>query len=305
MADSSTADRAAAAAPIRQLGLIGCGYIGGSFALAARRAGIVQRVVGFSPAPATAEAALRLGAIDEAAASPAHAVAGCDVVVVAVPVGASESVFKAVAEQITPERLVMDVGAAKREAVDAARRALKERAASFVPCHPLPAKERAGIRHAEADLFDGRSVILTPHEQTAPQHLARAQAIWQALGAQVQLMDAVAHDAAFAAVNHLPHLIAFAYFTGLLQQKDADAYLRLAGPGFRDFTRIAAADAALWRDLLLANREEALKQSERFRGALSVLEAALRDCQGEALEALIRGISQARAHWRMNSAHKR
>lgn len=292
-------------APIGRLGLIGCGFIGGSFALAARRAGIVQRVVGFCRSPATAEVALRQGVLDEAAATPAQAVADCDVVVVAVPVGASEAVFKAIAEHVTPARLLLDVGATKREAVDAARRALKERAASFVPCHPLPAKERAGIRHAEPDLFEGRSVILTPHEQTAPQHLARAQAIWQALGAQVQVMDAVVHDTAFAAVNHLPHLIAFAYFTGLLQQKEADAYLRLAGPGFRDFTRIAAADPALWRDLLLANREEALKQSERFRAALGVLESALRDCQGEALEALIRGISQARAHWRMNPTLKR
>ena len=117
-------------------------------------------------------------------------------------------------------------------------------------------------------------------------------------------MTPEAHDAAFAAVSHLPHLLAFAYFTGILQQKDSEQFLALAGPGFRDFTRIAASDPAIWRDILIANREEVLTQSERFRAALGVLEQVLRDCQGESLEALVRGVSQARSHWRMGATSR-
>jgi prephenate dehydrogenase len=129
--------------------------------------------------------------------------------------------------------------------------------------------------------------------------LEKARAVWSALGSRVQIMSPEAHDAAFAAVSHLPHLLAFAYFTGLLQQAESEEFLALAGPGFRDFTRIAASDPSIWRDILIANREEVLKQAERFRGSLGVLEQALRDCQGDSVEALVRGVSQARSRWKM------
>jgi len=198
----------------------------------------------------------------------------------------------------------MDVGSTKRDVVDAARRVLKERVGAFVPAHPIAGKELAGVQHADATLFKDRQVILTPIAQTAPELLDKARQVWAAVGSQVRVMTPEAHDAAFAAVSHLPHLLAFAYFTAILQQKDSEDFLALAGPGFRDFTRIAASDPAIWRDILIANREEVLKQSERFRGALSVLEQVLRDCQGESLEALVRGVSQARAHWRMGSSSR-
>jgi len=111
-------------------------------------------------------------------------------------------------------------------------------------------------------------------------------------------MTPESHDEAFAAVSHFPHLLAYAYFAGILQQERCDDFLSLAGPGFRDFTRIAASDPSIWRDILISNREEVLRQSEQFRGALGVLENVLRNCQGESLEALIRGVSQVRANWR-------
>ena len=156
-------------------------------------------------------------------------------------------------------------------------------------------------------LFRSREqqVILTPLPQTRPELVEKARALWGALGARVRVMTPEAHDAAFAAVSHFPHLLAFAYFTGILQQEQAEEFLRLAGPGFRDFTRIAASDPAMWRDVLIANREEILKQSEFFRGALGVLEQTLRDCEGDALEALVRGVSEARSHWRMGSGRPR
>ena len=289
----------------KQLGLIGCGLMGGSFALAMKQAGLVDRVIGYSKSPSTTEKAKQLGVIDQAAESALLAVSGADVVLLAVPVAATEPTFKAIRHLVSPHTLFMDVGSTKRDVVDAARRALKDRIGAFVPAHPIAGKELSGVQHADAQLYREQQVILTPLPQTRPELVEKARALWGALGARVRVMTPEAHDAAFAAVSHFPHLLAFAYFTGILQQEQAEEFLRLAGPGFRDFTRIAASDPAMWRDVLIANREEILKQSEFFRGALGVLEQTLRDCEGDALEALVRGVSEARSHWRMGSGRPR
>ncbi|MCO5976661.1 prephenate dehydrogenase [Ideonella oryzae] len=289
----------------KQLGLIGCGLMGGSFALAMKQAGLVDRVIGYSKSPSTTEKARQLGVIDQAAESALLAVSGADVVLLAVPVAATEPTFKAIRHLVSPHTLFMDVGSTKRDVVDAARRALKDRVGAFVPAHPIAGKELSGVQHADAQLYREQQVILTPLPQTRPELVEKARALWGALGARVRVMTPEAHDAAFAAVSHFPHLLAFAYFTGILQQEQAEEFLRLAGPGFRDFTRIAASDPAMWRDVLIANREEILKQSEFFRGALGVLEQTLRDCEGDALEALVRGVSEARSHWRMGSGRPR
>lgn len=283
----------------QQLGLIGCGLIGGSFALGLKRAGMVRRVVGYSKSPSTTERARRLGAIDLAAESALLAVSGSDLVLVAVPVSATEATLKAIRQLVAPEVLVMDVGSTKRDVVDAARRVLRERLPSFVPAHPIAGKEAAGIEHADAALFSGRSVILTPLPQTDPAHVQRAAAAWAALGAQVLRMTPENHDAAFAAVSHLPHLLAFAYFASVVNQPAGRDFLALAGPGFRDFTRIAASDPTIWRDILLANREEVLRQSQRFRHALDALEHVMLSGNAQALEGLIQAASRARAGWQM------
>ena len=288
----------------QQLGLIGCGLMGGSFALAMKQAGLVERVVGYSKSPSTTERARQMGVIDQTAESALLAVAGSDIVLMAVPVAATDATFKAIRHLVKPEVLVMDVGSTKRDVVDAARRTLRERIGSFVPAHPIAGKELAGVEHADAQLYRDRQVILTPIAQTQPELVVQAEKLWASLGCQVRIMSAEDHDAAFAAVSHLPHLLAFAYMAGVLQQKESEAFLQLAGPGFRDFTRIAASDPAIWRDILIANREEVLKQSERFRGALGVLEQSLKDCQGESLEALIQGVAQVRSHWRLNTRQK-
>ena len=288
----------------QQLGLIGCGLMGGSFALAMKQAGLVGRVVGYSKSPSTTERARQMGVIDQTAESALLAVAGSDIVLMAVPVAATDSTFKAIRHLVKPEVLIMDVGSTKRDVVDAARRTLRERIGSFVPAHPIAGKELAGVEHADAQLYRDRQVILTPIAQTQPELVVQAERLWAALGCQVRIMSAEDHDAAFAAVSHLPHLLAFAYMAGVMQQKESEAFLQLAGPGFRDFTRIAASDPAIWRDILIANREEVLKQSERFRGALGVLEQTLKDCQGESLEALVQGVAQVRSHWRLNARQK-
>ena len=247
----------------KQLGVIGTGLMGGSFALALKRAGLVQRVIGYSKSPSTTERAKKLGVIDDAAESALLAVSGSDIVLIAVPVAATEATFKAIRHLVEPGCLFMDVGSTKRDVVDAARRVLKERVASFVPAHPIAGKESGGVQHADAALYQGRQVILTPLASTDPALVQKAADVWSAIGCQVLKMTPDDHDAAFAAVSHLPHMLAFAYFNSVSKQPAGRDYLSLAGPGFRDFTRIAASDSTMWRDVLMSNREEVLKQSMR------------------------------------------
>jgi prephenate dehydrogenase len=284
-----------------QLGLIGCGMMGGSFALALKRAGLVKRVVGYSKSPSTTERARKLGAIDVAAESALLAVSGSDIVLIAVPVSATETTLKAIRHLVEPGVLLMDVGSTKRDVVDAARRVLRERIGSFVPAHPIAGKEVSGIMHADASLFSGRQVIITPLPQTTPELVQKATDAWSAIGAQVLRMSPENHDAAFAAVSHLPHLLAFAFFSAVVNQPAGRDFLSLAGPGFRDFTRIAASSPATWRDILVANREEVLKQSLRFRHALDAIEHAMRQSNVEALEDLIRSASEGRSAWQMGA----
>ena len=283
----------------KQLGLIGCGLMGGSFALALKSAGLVRHVVGYSQSPSTTERARSLGVIDAVAESALQAVSGSDIVLIAVPVAATEATFKAIRHLVEPGVLFMDVGSTKREVTQAASRVLRERVGSFVPAHPIAGKELAGVQHADATLYNGRQVILTPLPQTNAQLLQKATDVWSKIGAKVLKMTPENHDAAFAAVSHLPHLLAFAYFSAMAEQTSGADYLSLAGPGFRDFTRIAASDATVWRDILMSNREEVLKQSRIFRSMLDSIQALLEDGDGAALEAHLRQTADARSRWHM------
>jgi len=283
-----------------QLGLIGCGLMGGSFALALKRAGLVKRVVGYSKSPSTTERARQLGVIDVEAPSALLAVSGADIVLLAVPVSASEATFKAIRHLITNSMLIMDMGSTKRDVVDAARRVLRDNIGSFVPCHPVAGKEVSGVEHADPDLFTGRQVILTPIDRTDADHLRRADELWDALGAKVLQMTPDEHDAAFAAVSHLPHMVSFALMNAVIDQPRGKEFLSLAGPGFRDFTRIAASDPKVWRDILLANRQELLGQLKLFQEALQDMEQAMITGNSDVMESLIERASQTRAHWRIH-----
>lgn len=287
-----------------QLAVIGCGLMGGSFALALRRAGLVKRVVGYSKSPSTTERARQMGVIDIEAPSALQAVSGSDIVLMAVPVSATENTFKAIRHLVTREMLVMDVGSTKRDVVEAARRVLRDHVGAFVPCHPIAGKEVAGVEHADADLYNGRQVIITPIERTLVAQLHRAEQVWAALGCRVIKMSPEAHDAAYAAVSHLPHVLAFALMNSITRQPQGASILSLAGPGFRDFTRIAASDPAIWRDILAANRSELLAQSRLFREALARFEALIEDGDVQGLDAQIRHASTARANWRMGNVQE-
>jgi prephenate dehydrogenase len=287
--------------PFEQLGLIGCGLMGGSFALALRRAGLVKRVVGYSKSPSTTERARQMGVIDVEAPSALLAVSGADIVLVAVPVAASEATFKAIRHLVTSNVLIMDVGSTKHDVVAAARRVLRDQVSSFVPCHPIAGKETAGVEHADADLYAGQKVILTPIDKTQRSHLERAAQTWQAIGGKVVRMTPEAHDAAFASVSHLPHMLAFALMNSITSQESGKEFLSLAGPGFRDFTRIAASDPKVWRDILLANRNEVLEQLQHFQASVQDLEQAMLTGDPQVIEDLIRLASDARTNWRLGS----
>ncbi|MBC7599868.1 MAG: prephenate dehydrogenase/arogenate dehydrogenase family protein [Polaromonas sp.] len=284
-----------------QLGLIGCGLMGGSFALALKRAGLVKRVVGYSKSPSTTERARQMGVIDVEAPSALLAVSGADIVLLAVPVSATEATFKAIRHLVNANTLIMDVGSTKRDVVDAARRVLRDHVGCFVPAHPITGKEVSGVENADVNLYAGKQVILTPIERTFTVQLQKAVDVWTALGCNVVKMSPQSHDAAYAAVSHLPHLIAFALINGISGQAHGKDYLSLAGPGFRDFSRIAASDPKMWRDILIANREELLEQSKIFQASLLSLEKLIVSGDGDALEARIDQASSTRANWRISS----
>jgi prephenate dehydrogenase len=275
--------------------------MGGSFALAARQAGLVGSIAGYSASEKTRQTAVQLQVIDQACSSVAQAVQGADLVLLAVPVGAMLKSFEAMRGVLSPTALLMDVGSTKCDVIAAAQASLGERLPCFVPAHPIAGKEVSGIEHADAALYHNRRTILTPLPCTDSVRLQAAHALWAEMGSHVSTMTPEAHDATFAAVSHLPHMLAFAAVNALSAQPQGAAYLDMAGPGFKDFSRIAASDAAVWRDILSANRTEVLTQAAHFRAALTQFENALTKGDSAALQQLIQQASTVRAAWTLQA----
>jgi prephenate dehydrogenase len=287
----------------QRLALIGCGLMGGSFALALREADLVQHITGFSASEKTRQRAVQLRVIDQTCTSVAEAVKGADMVLLAVPVSAMPSSFAAMRDALAPQALLMDVGSTKCDVIAAAQAALGERLNCFVPAHPIAGKEVAGIEHAEASLYQERRTILTPLPQNSIRQIQTASNVWTAIGSHVSQMTPEAHDATFAAVSHLPHLLAFAAVNALTSQAQGEAFLEMAGPGFRDFSRIAASDPAVWRDILSANQSEVLMQMAHFRTALDQFENALKQGDTAALQQLIQQARDVRSSWTLQAGN--
>lgn len=284
-----------------QLGIIGCGLMGGSFALALKRGGLVKRVIGYSKSPSTTERARKMGVIDVAAESALLAVSGSDIVLLAVPVAATEATLSSLLPSLEAQSLVMDVGSTKQDVAQAAGQAMGECVGQFVPAHPICGKERAGIDCADAGLYQGQQVILTPLEANSPATIAQARAVWEALGCHVRNMPADLHDQSLAAVSHFPHLLAFAFMDSLMAQPEGEQYLALGGPGFRDTTRIAASDPELWTDVLLANATQVIAQAKWFETSLFKIQGLLASQDREGLRAFITQASQRRAQWQLGA----
>ena len=281
----------------QRLAVLGVGLLGGSFALAAKRAALAREVVGYSKSPSTIKSAIAAGVIDHGADSALQAATGADLVVLAVPVAAIGPLLRQIRLGLGDSALLMDVGSTKADVAQAAHDALGKAALQFVPCHPIAGSDRSGVQHAQTTLFDGRRVIVTPLEGNPSRFIDAATQVWEALGGVVSVMSPAEHDAAFAAVSHLPHLLAFAYVYAVARQPHGASFLQLAGPGFRDFTRIAASDPTMWRDVFQANSAEVLQQLQMFKQALAGFEAQLRQGNWNVLESLVRQASQARQDW--------
>lgn len=275
----------AGAAPgrIGRLVVVGVGLIGASFATALRSGGLVEEIVGVGRSRANLDVAIRENIIDRDAGL-AEAVEGADLVFLAVPMAAMPKVLAELGGLSFPSHCVLtDAGSVKAPVLAAAKKHLKKRCRRFVPGHPVAGSEQHGAAAADAGLYRGRRVVLTPNDHTDNDALDLVGSLWQACGAEVLVMRAGRHDKALAAVSHAPHAIAFSLVSELAERPDAEGLLRLAGTGFRDFSRIAASSAEVWRDICLANQEPLLDELIAFRDRLDVLLELLRKGDGDGL----------------------
>jgi cyclohexadieny/prephenate dehydrogenase len=290
-----------APAPFARVALIGIGLIGSSLAHARRQKRLARATVAFSRTAATRERAAALGIVDEVVADPAAAARGADLVVLAVPVGASGAMAEAIAPALAPGAIVTDVGSVKKTVIEAVVPRLPE-GVHFVPGHPIAGTEHSGPEAGFAELFEGRWCVLTPPEGTDRSALERVAALWRGVGSMVDVMPAEHHDIVLAITSHIPHLIAYNIVSTVvdLEERTKQEVVKYAAGGFRDFTRIAASDPVMWRDVFLANREAVLEMLATFNEDLARLQRAIRRGEGDFLEkvfsdtrAIRRGVIEA------------
>ncbi|MCB1946641.1 MAG: prephenate dehydrogenase/arogenate dehydrogenase family protein [Thauera sp.] len=284
-------------AHIGKLVVCGVGLIGGSFALALRRAGAVERIVGIGRRREVLERACALGVIDEIAEGWADALDGADLVLLAAPVGQMDAILAAMAPHLRPGTVVTDAGSTKRDVVAALRSHLGAALADVVPAHPIAGAEKSGVEAAFAELYMGRKVVLTPLSESRPEAVQKVRDAWEACGANVVGMTPQEHDRVFAAVSHLPHLLAFGLVDDLAGRSNAPLLFSHAASGFRDFTRIAGSHPEMWRDICVANRVALLEELDAYLGELARLRMMLVEGDGDGLEAVFERARRARNAW--------
>jgi cyclohexadieny/prephenate dehydrogenase len=290
-----------AEAPFARVALIGVGLVGSSLAHAIRQKRLARATVAFSRTAATRARAAALGIVDEVVADPAAAARGSDLVVLAVPVGASGAMAEAIAPALAPGTIVTDVGSVKKTVIEAVVPHLPQ-GVHFVPGHPIAGTEHSGPEAGFAELFEGRWCVLTPPEGTDRRAIERVAALWRGVGSMVDMMSAEHHDMVLAITSHIPHLIAYNIVSTVvdLEERTKKEVVKYAAGGFRDFTRIAASDPIMWRDVFLANREAILEMLATFNEDLARLQRAIRRGEGDFLEqvftdtrAIRRGVIEA------------
>lgn len=267
-----------------RVALIGLGLIAGSMAHAMRRAGLANTIVGTARSAETRDIAREIGLCDEIVDNPAKAVQDADLVVLAIPVGAMGAVAQEIAPHLKPGATVTDVGSVKRAVIDAVAPHIPDEV-HFIPAHPLAGTEHSGPRSGFAELFDNRWCLLVPVENSDPTQIARLKTLWEDMGANVELMDASHHDLVLAVTSHAPHLIAYT-MVGVaddLQRVTDSEVINFSAAGFRDFTRIAASDPTMWRDVFLNNKDATLEILGRFTEELFGLQRAIRRGDGDYL----------------------
>lgn len=270
--------------PIKKLVVCGVGLIGGSFVQALRRAGMVRRVVGIGRTPDAMARAVALGVVDEAASSWADALDGADFVLLALPVGQVDAVMQAMAPHLAADTIVTDAGSTKRDVIESIYRHLDGYLANVVPAHPIAGAERSGVDAAFPELYRGRKVVITPLPENEPSAVLRVREVWEACGGVIHEMPPQDHDRVFAAVSHLPHLLAFGLVHDLAGRANAEQLFGYAASGFRDFTRIAGSHPEMWRDICIANRQALLGELDQYLAELAYLRALLLSADGERLQ---------------------
>ena len=278
-----------------KIAIIGVGLIGGSFALALRRTHPALRVLGIDRDEAALDNALRRGVIDEVPSL--AAIADCEVIFIAVPVRQFPDVLASIVPHLKAGTIVTDAGSTKADVIAAARTALADKISQFVPGHPIAGREHAGVAAATSALFEGKNVVLTPIAENTQQAIERVGSLWRSCGARVVEMPAVTHDAVFAAVSHLPHLLAFALVDELAARPNAKTLFSFAASGFRDFTRIASSSPEIWKDIALNNRDALLRELNAYEAHVVELRKALEASNGEALLAMMARARHARDRW--------
>ncbi len=280
---------------IDKICIIGVGLIGGSFALGLKKSGKVKTIVGFGRNQNNLEKAKELGVIDVYSLDIAKALSGAQMVLIATPVNSFKSVLELIKPHIDANVIITDVGSTKGSVVQIAQTVFGKIPVNFVPAHPIAGKEKSGAAAADGNLFNNKSVILTPQSSTNEQAIAQVSALWQALGAKVETMSAKKHDALLGMTSHLPHMLAFALMDYLINNNpDACDY---AAGGFKDFSRIASSDAVMWRDICLNNADELVKHIDGYQQTLVQLSALIKNQDSLALEALFTKAKSARDNW--------
>jgi prephenate dehydrogenase len=284
-------------ATLNKLVIIGVGLIGGSFALALRKVGLVKHIVGVGRSQQNMQCALERSVIDEIATDMASALHHADLVFLAMPVGQTAHIMAQIAPHLQANTIITDAGSTKQDVIAAARHHLPmQNRHHFVPGHPIAGAEQSGVQTAQADLYDNKHVILTPLPETSIDAVERVSQLWQACGTQVSIMPADEHDQVLAVTSHLPHILAFTLMNHLNHcTNHPENLLRFAGSGFRDFTRIASSSPEMWRDICLTNREALLGQIDAYQNELKLLQEMLKNNEGKALEqafSLARGVRE-------------
>lgn len=288
---------------MNKLVIFGVGLIGGSVALALKKAGAAAYIVGVGRTQASLNEALALGVIDAAETNIQAALADADMVFIAAPVAQTGSILQSIKPHLNKQTVITDAGSTKGDVLACAQVILGEQFKQFVGGHPIAGAEKSGVSAASADLFIGKNVVLTPalndrqHLEANNHELSSVIQLWQACGANVSEMTAETHDSIFAAVSHLPHLLAFALVDDIAARPNAEQLFSFAASGFRDFTRIAGSHPEMWRDISLANKTALLGEIGAFQTELATLKTLLENEEGVGLQALFERASVARNNW--------
>lgn len=272
---------------LNKLVIIGVGLIGGSFALALRKAGLVRHITGLGRSKENLQHALELGILDEATDNYSQALEKADLVLIATPVGQTARILGQINPNLEPQTIISDVGSTKQDVIAAAHSLIPGHFQNFVPAHPIAGAELSGATAANVDLFRNKNVILTPSDETDTSAIECIKKLWQGCGARISLMQPYQHDEVLAMMSHLPHILAFALMNHMLltcTEENSDDFLNSVGGGFRDFARIAGSSPEMWKDICLANRKLLLKQINNYQDELTRMSEMLENNDGAALE---------------------